>query len=218
MLNQSFKKNINYIINRKDISYIKKAFTLIEVIIATLISMIVLSFIFLFLVNTIDTIWTAQNEVKIISSFYDFTNKINNLRNVYTTGWILIDSAIWSDVFLMKDSFLENGILIWPIRLSNNKLDIFSSIYDDKWVWFRKVSALELADINNDINIIYSYVFQKDQIFSKLKVQDFTLIEYNSWDIFDLSLTIDLNFQNSLVWQLWSSLPKNSLRMYNINF
>jgi hypothetical protein len=61
-------------------------------------------------------------------------------------------------------------------------------------------------------------VFQNDQIFKDLKVQDLILISYNSWKIFDLSLIVDLAFQNSLIWQLRYDLPKDTLKKFNIDF
>jgi prepilin-type N-terminal cleavage/methylation domain-containing protein len=76
------KKNKNiFNLNKK----IKKAFTLPEVIVATFISVLMLSFIFIFISDVIDGISGSNNEVKVLSSFYDFTNKLNNYRNVYIT-------------------------------------------------------------------------------------------------------------------------------------
>lgn len=214
MLNYFFKKkNIN---NRS--SFIKTAFTLTEVIIATFISMIVLGFIFLFLTNTIDGIWNTKKEINIMSSFYDFTNKINNLRNVYITWWVLINNSTWSEVFLMKDSKLESWILISAVKLVNNKIYIDIDTYENKGLWFRKVSKSELSDIDTDINVIYNYLFQPDQVFYDLKVYDIKFDSYNSWSIFDLTLFLDMNFNDSLIWELWSTLPKDSLKQFNIDF
>lgn len=211
-------EKINNIKKRKDISFFKKAFTLTEVVIATFISAMILSFIFIFIVNIVDSISNVKTEVNIMSSFYDFNNKINNLRNVYITWWILIETSTWSDVFLMKDFTWENGILIGPVKLSNNKLETDNLVYEAKWIWFRKLSSSEIIEIETNINLVYDYLFQKDQIFFDLKLQDLVLISYNSWEIYNLGLVVDLNFQNSLIWQMRQNLPKDSLRRFNIDF
>lgn len=197
---------------------IKKAYTLPEVIVATFISVIIISFIFVFLSNIIEGISDTNNEVKILSSFYDFTNKLNNYSNVYITWWILVDNSVWSDIFLMEDISWETWILFWPVKLYDSRLSTDNTIYEDKWIWFRKISSTEMIEIKSDVNQVYNYVFQKDQIFSDLKIQDMILVEYNSWYIYDLSLIVDLGFQVSLIWQLRQDLPKDTLRKYNINF
>lgn len=209
------KKNKNSLVISKKFN---KAFTIAEVIIATFISVIILSFVFIFLSNILDWISETNEEVKVLSSFYDFTNKINNYHNVYKTWWILVDNIDGSDIFLMEDLLWQNGVLIGPINLLDSKLDTNNVVYQNKWVWFRKISSTELSEIEADNNVIYTYEFQKDQIFSDLKTKDLIIISYNSWSVYDLSLIVDLNFHTSLVWQLWENLPKNTLRKFNINF
>lgn len=209
------KKNKNCLII---INNFKKAFTIAEVVIATFVSVIILSFIFIFLSNILDGISDTNEEVKVLSSFYDFTNKLNNYHNVYKTWWILVDNTDGSDIFLMKDLIWQNGVLFWAINLLDSKLDTNNIVYQNKWIWFRRISSTELSQIEADTNVIYTYEFQKDQIFSDLKTKDLIIISYNSGSIYDLSLIVDLNFHTSLVWQLWKDLPKDTLRKFNINF
>lgn len=211
-------KNISNINKWKILSFNINAFTLVEILISTFISIIVLSFIFLFLSSTMNSIWSNKNEIDWLASFYDFTNKINNLRDIYSSWWILVETSTGSDVFLMQDISWENWILIWPVKISSNQLLIDNSIYENKWIWFRKVSSDELIDINSNVDIIYDYIFHDDQIFSDIKIQDFILVWYNSWTIFDLSIIFDLDFKDTLVWQPWINLPRDSLKRFNINF
>ncbi|MBT3726368.1 prepilin-type N-terminal cleavage/methylation domain-containing protein [bacterium] len=63
----------------------KKAFTLTEIIVATFISAIILSFVYVFLNNVIFTISDTKNDVKSLSSVYDFINKLNNYNNIYSS-------------------------------------------------------------------------------------------------------------------------------------
>ncbi|MFK7780063.1 MAG: hypothetical protein QM490_02850, partial [Candidatus Gracilibacteria bacterium] len=153
-----------------------------------------------------------------LSSFYDFTNKLNNYRNVYITGGILIDNVDGSDIFLIEDVLGKNGILFGPVRLYDSKLNVDNVVYENKGIGFRKISSAEMLEIEADVNVVYNYFFQKDQIFPNLKTQDMYFVKYNSGNIYDLTLILDLNFQISLVGQLWENLPKGTLRKYNINF
>lgn len=195
-----------------------KAFTVSEVIIATFISIIILWFIFIFLSNILNDISWTKREVAITSSIFDFTNKLNNFRSIYKTWSIIVDNIDWSDIFLMKSADSKGWVLLWPISLVNSKLETENGIYLNKWVWFRMLSEEELAEIDVDVNVIYTFAFQRDQIFPDLKTQDLVLLEYNWWDVYDMTITFDTDFQSSLVWELWQNLPKDSLKKFNINF
>jgi len=218
MKNLLYKYYINNTMKKKWTVFIKKAFTFSEIVVATFISMIVMSFIFIFLSDTIEAIWNTKDDVDMISSFYDFTNKLHNFRNIYITWWILVETSTWSDIFLMRDFSWENGILLWPVKLDSSYLYIDNTTYEEKWIWFRKISSTELVSIDADVNIIYDLSFQEDQIFSDIKIHDFILIEYNSWDIFELGLIVDSDFQINLAWKLISEVPKDSQQRFNIDF
>lgn len=204
-------KSINFINN--------KAFTLPEVVIATFISWIILSFIFIFLSDISSWISDSKKETVLMYDFYDFTYKLNNYRNVYITWWIIVDNtSTWSDVFLMRDVTWENWILIWAVNLADNKLDTDNTIYENRWIWFRKISNEELLDIDMDVSNIYELIFQDDNIFSDLKLQDLSFESYNSWEIFEINVLINKDFQNNLVWQYWNDLPRDNLKKFNIDF
>lgn len=203
----------------KIINKFKQAFTLTEVVVATLISSIVLWFIFIFLWDISSGIIDTKREIILMSHFYDFSYKLNNLRNVYTTGSILVDNTgTWSDVFLMKDISGQNWVLFWVVNIADMKLETDNTVYDDRWVWFRKLSSNELAEVDTNVDFIYDYVFQEDQVFSDLKVQDLNIVSYNSGSIYDLNMSLNLDFQNSLIWQYWADLPRDDLKKFNIDF
>lgn len=209
----------NKSLSKNHIERIKVAFTLTEVVVATFISGIILSFIFIFLWDISNWISETKKWVVSMSHLYDFSYKLNNYRNVYITWWILVDNtSTWSDVFLMRNLAWDGWVLMWVVKLSNNKLDTDNTTYEDRWIWFRKLTASELATVDSNVNNIYSYIFQEDQIFSEIKVQDLILVAYNWWKIFDLSLIYNSDFQNSLIWQFWADLPRDSLKRFNIDF
>jgi hypothetical protein len=117
----------------------------------------------------------------------------------------------------MKDTKWLKWVLVWPVNLQDFKLDNDNTVYENKWLWFRKLNEAELIAVELDPQIVFDYSFHKDQIFSNLKVQDFIAISYNAWTITNIHLILDLNFQTSLIWQLWSELPKDSLIRLNID-
>lgn len=198
---------------------LKNAFTLTEVLVATLISGLILWYIFVFLWDMSTGIVETKKEVIAMSRIYELSHTINNYRNIYTTWSILVNNTwTWSDVFLMKDNEWKNGVLLWVVNIWDNKLDTDNTRYDDRWIWFRKLSEFELWEISTNTWVIYDYVFQEDQIFSDLKTQDLVFLSYNSWTIYDMSLIYNLDFQANLIWQYWADLPKDSLKKLNIDF
>lgn len=203
--------------NWKIINNLKRAFTISEIIIATFISTIVLSFIFIFLSDIVNSIWSTKKEISTLSSFYEFNNKLNNLSNIYISWSIIVETSTGSDIFLMKDTIWENGILVWPVSLVDYKLDNDNTIYNNKWLWFRKLTKNEIFLIESNNIFVYDLIFQRDQVFSDLKVQDFIIIPYNLWLVYNFTIILDLDFQSSLIWQLWSELPKDSLIKLNID-
>ncbi len=196
----------------------KKAFTLTEIIVASLISWIILSFIYVFLSNVIVTIWDTKNEVRSLTSMYDFINKLNNYRNIYSTWTILVDNDDWNDLYLMKDVTWENGVLIWAVRLSENKINVDNVIYENNGIWFRRLSKIELDNLETDITIVNDMVFHEDQIFKDIKVQDLQFIEYNSWQIVNIEVTADVEYKEDLLWDDRTFLPKETLKKFNIDF
>jgi len=196
----------------------KKAFTLTEIIVATFISAIILSFVYVFLNNVIFTISDTKNDVKSLSSVYDFINKLNNYNNIYSSWTILVDNTDGNDLYLMKDITWETWVLIWAVRLSENKINVDNTIYENNWLGFRRLSANELQQLSSDITIVNDMLFHEDQIFKDINIQDLQFTEYNSWSVVDIKLTVDLNYKEWLLWEDWASLPKESLKTFNIDF
>ena len=77
----------------------------------------------------------------------------------------IFKNTIWSDIFLMEEPSWENGILFWPVKLSDSKLNTDITTYENKWLGFRRVSSEEMAAIDIDPNIIYTYLWCKPTYF-----------------------------------------------------
>ena len=200
----------------------KKAFTLSEVLVATFIWTIILWFIFVFLGDVMNNISESKKEIKILSNYLDFSNKLNNYTNIYNTGSVLIDNDIdsWSDLFIMKSPSKDSWLLFWVVDLTNYKLDLDNTTYKNTWLWFRHLSSQDLQDIewSSGSIIVYWYLFQKDKIYDELNIRDLQINSYNSWTIHEIYLSINVDYTSWLQWILWKDLPENNLINFNIDF
>jgi len=198
----------------------KKAFSLSEILVATFIWAIILWFIFVYTWDVIDDISRSKKSVKVITSFLDFSSKLNNYTWVYSSWSILIDNGswTWSDVFLLKDPSLNTWLIFWTIDLSTYKIVLDTSVYKNTALWFRLLSNSDINAIEADYNQIFWLLFQKDKVFQDLKPQDLQIVSYNSWAIHSIDLFLNVNYQSWLNWELWENLPKSDLIKFNIDF
>jgi len=193
-------------------------FSLVWFILAMIISVFLILIISYFTFIIFDRIWEIENETIAFDNIYEITKQINDYKNIYNTWWILINSNTKSDVFLMKNQLQTEWILFWPINIYTYKLDIDNEINNPKTFWFRKISSIEMTEVDSDSNVVFNYVFSKDNMFSDLKIQDLYINSYNSWSIFDLILVVDKKYNYSNIWKNWSELDRSDLYKYNINF
>ena len=198
----------------------KKAFSLTEVLIATFIWALILGFIFVFLWDVIDQISKSKKEIKAISNYLEVSSKINNYRDIYNSWSVIIDSDTWtgSDLFLFKNPDASSWILFWVINLDNYKIDIDTKTYKSSWLWFRELTWTEIQDIESDNTLIHSLLFQKDKVYTWLQIKDLQIQSFNSWDIYEMNLTINIDYHSSLNWLFWENVPWNNLINFNLNF
>ena len=200
--------------------YIKKAFTLTEIIVATFISTIILSLIFLFLWDVFDNIKDTEANSKIITSIYDLNIKLDNYRDHYSTGWILIDNNlwIWNDVFLMEDPKWDWWVIFWAVDANSKKLISDASKYSNKILGFRLVSSTEITNIKINNNLVYDLKFRTENLFRDLIIKDLQLIGYNNNTIFNIYLSLNKFYSSELNGESWDNMKKDILNKYNINF
>lgn len=202
------------------IKKIKKAFTLVELVISIFISSIVLLFILIFLWDTIDMISEWKNDTKIFIAFSEFSNKINNYRNIYSSWSIIINnnSFSWSDVLLLKNINWTDWIIISRIDLDTKKIILDNTIYKNSPIWIRRVSQQEISNIDYDINVVKNYIFHNDQIFNDLILKDLQIEGYNSETIFEFSMEINPIFIKNNKWSYWNFLKTDNLLNLNMYF
>lgn len=198
----------------------KKAFTLTEIIVATLISTIILWLIFVFLWDVLENIAQSKSDSKIITWLYDLNVKLDNYRDIYSTGWILIDNSVWvwNDVFLMENVNWTSWVLFWAVDADSKKIIKDSSIYSNKIFWFRIVSASEIASIKSNPNLVYDLNFRNENLFYNLVVKDLQLNSFNWGLIYNINLVLVNYYKSELDGEKWDILNKDDLREFYINF
>ena len=194
------------------------AFTIAEVIISTLISAMVLSFILIFMFDITASMRESKKEISSMESLYEIMIELNSMRDHYSS-WFVIGGAInWSDILYMRNLEWTDWMLLWPVRTYNNIIDTNTNSYNGRAIWFKRLFSNDIIDIETNDLIVLTYKFLPDKIYYDLDLQSMTIDSYNSWDIIDLTLVFDLDYNQDLIWTSRSSLPKDSLRTFNINF
>lgn len=202
--------------NNKKIN--KSAFTMVEVLTTSVISTIILLFLYVFLNHILTNIRESENMVKWYNDAYQIISKINKNRDKYLTWSILVDNTDWSDIYLMTNLTNTEWILFWIVWLKDNKINIDSSIYMDNGFWFRTLSETEIINISNDPSLLNDLVFQEDQILKEIKMIDLQFEHYNDNKIIEAKLIINNNFNINLINNLYEEIPKTDIQEIIINF
>ena len=195
----------------------KKAFTLVELIVSIMISVILLGGIFYFLSDTILGISRASAQSKFLGDFYSFTTILDTgnleILHDYPTG-------VWYDVAMLTSLDNESGVIIGIIDRDTKMLSWTGSYpyYHNSILWYRSLSASEIVAVGLDPDIVYNYSFQWDKFFPNFNLKDFQLQMFNSWATMDMYLYIFPNYKVSLEWLSWDDLPKDELFEYSLTF
>ncbi len=167
--------------------------------------------------DTILGIARASAHAKFLQDFYGFTS-------VVKTGNpdIVQDFApeVASDVLLIQDYSWERGIIIWIIDQDTRRLTATGSanIYKKNSLAYRSVIASEIAQITSNPDVVYSYEFFPDKIFSNFFMRNFQIDSFNSGSIMDMNLTIFPNYYEEYQNTPWSDIPQDELFGYTITF
>ncbi len=203
----------------------KNAFTLVELLVATIISSVVLIAIFAITSEILDEAVFTNKSVTSYSSLYDIEKKILKYKNIYSTWTILIDNAswVWSDVFIFLNSDNSEALLMWVVNNYSRRLvpDTQYSIYWNNSLWFREViGTWAINDMLVDPSIVYwtGIKFQVDKIYDDFVLRDMQMISYNSWKIKEVNFNVNLFFNKNLEWENWQYLPEDRLVDFTLDF
>ena len=196
------------------------AFTLLELIISILISSIILILIMSFISKIFNEISYSNKKTHAIMNIYNIESKLKNINWFYLSWSILIDNNwwAWSDVLLLNNN--SWWYIFWQV--DKNTLQIDSStwvnIIWEKLFWYKKISSDQLTTLQSDSWAVYDYIFNLDELITDLYLKDLQLKTYNTWSIFTLELDINLNYKNSLNWNLYSDIWNKNIEKIILNF
>lgn len=192
------------------------AFTIVELMVAIMISVILLWGIFYFMSEAILGISRSSAQSNFLKDFYWFTT-------ILDTGdlEILHDYDTESfDVWLLRALDNQSGVLIGVVDKDTLKLSEIWSVntYHNSVLWYRSISSTEITDIDTDSDVIYNYTFFTDKLFSRFNLQNFQLIGYNSGSIVEMELFISPSYNPNYYGQDWMSLPRDEIFKYSLVF
>lgn len=194
----------------------KKGFTIVELMVSLVISVILLGGIFYFLSDTITGIARSSSQSKFLKDFYSFTTILDTGETE-----ILFDYNAWIfDVALLRSLDNRSGVILWVVDDTSKRLvnTWSSNIYNKNHLWYRSVSESELAILDSTPELVYNYDFFPDKIFYNFYLRDFQLQRYNSWATMDMNLKIFTEFYNELWWKDWKQVPQDDIYEYSVVF
>lgn len=194
----------------------KKGFTIVELMVSIVISIILLGGIFYFLSDTINGIARSSSQAKFLKDFYSFTTILDTGETE-----ILFDyGAGVYDVALLRNLDNTSGVILWVVDENSRRLvsSGSTSIYNKNYLWYRSVSQSELTTIDSTPEVVYSYDFFPDKLFYNFHLRDFQLQQYNSWATMDMNLKIFTEFYDWLTWKRWADIPQDDIYEYSVVF
>ena len=220
-MTNNIKKNIIY--NKVSFIKVKKAFTLVELIVAVTISAIILLFLMSFIADTFNEIAYSNKKTKLLINLYEVEDRFKTLKQQYLSGIILKDNIewVWSDIILLRTLPTE-PIQWWyifaQVEEDTLKIDNSSNVNNisKKVLGYRKISSSELLALNS--TNVYDLKFNLDEIFPNIYLKDFQVELYNSWTIIQISLHVNLDYNIELNWWKYSNIWNESIEKIIFNF
>jgi len=123
---------------------IKKAFSLVELIIAIVISSIVLLLIFTLISSSIEDISYSVDESGFFTSYNELSSKLGEYKHLYTSWTVLIDNDYWtwSDILILDNWVWTKWVIFWIVNKQTMKVELnwLYLYYGDKVIWYRGLS------------------------------------------------------------------------------
>lgn len=194
-----------------------KGFTLVELLVSIMISVLLLGGVFYFMSETIVGIARASAHAKFLKDFYGFTTILDTgnldiLHDYSFTGGY--------DVVLLTSLDGDSGIIIGVVDASTLKLASTGTFlnYQENILGYRSLSASEISQVQITPNLVYNYSFFPDKVFSNFYMKDFQIESFNSGALTEMTLTVFPQFKENLQWEVWKELPQDEVFQYSLVF
>lgn len=208
----------------KDFLNKKCGFTIIEVLIAIVISSFVILWLTTLMIKMNQEITTIQSQTSVLSDFSRFQNDFNNYKLKYPKSINAVDNSTWYDVLLLTNSWTQRWVLVWVVDATPDspnylKLDPLSSnaIYWEKVLVIKELSSTQTKNILSNPSSAYNIAFFDTNVYKDIKVDSLVLNSYNSWAILDFSMDILTQFSPAFIGKDKVSVISSDDR-YRVNF
>lgn len=193
----------------------KKWFTLVELIVSILISVLLLGGILFFLTDTLTGLSKSNYNTQFLSQIYTLRDRLWN-GNME----ILIDNLSWSgsDVMLVEHSDGSWWVIFGIVDRSNLRLSWTGlyDIYHESLLWYRSVSAASITSLRLNPLEVFNLDFFPDKIIPNTYVRDIQVSSYNSGSLHDINFTFFSEYKEQLLWDSWQLFPEDENFNYNI--
>lgn len=199
-----------------------KWFTLVELIVAVIISSIVLTILMSFITTSMNEISYSNRQTEVLENINNFSTTMNNYKWSFEDIMIVIDNTgTWSDTILMTNEAKNEWILVgivWKESLSlENSEILFNTIYE-KHLAIRELNTLDISNIIASPESVFWLNFNKDKLFADLVMKDFQVVLYNTWAIIDTDLEVLINYKEGVDWESWQNITNDWVYSINMIF
>lgn len=207
----------------KDFLNKKSWYTLIEIVMAVIISWLIIAWLGTLLQKLNWEIFNIQSQSTTFSSFSSFQNNFNTYKFKYQKSTVAIDNTTWYDVLLLLNTWSQRWVLVWVVDKTSGssnylKLDPVSN-YDIFWDKVLAMKELTVTQTQNAISnswSVYSILFNDTNLYPDIKVDSFVINSYNNGSILELSMDILTKFYPSYIWKDRSAVVDSSDK-YRVN-
>lgn len=198
----------------------KTAFTLVELLVSIVISVILLWGIFYFMTETILWISQASAQARFLKEFYTFSSLLDQwnfkiVQNYPFEGWY--------DVGLLINVEQTRWILIWVIDVNTKRLIGSGSfdIYTQSALAYKEILQTDVNAIIANPNLVYSYEFFSNKTFQNFFLKNFQIETFNSGSltpITEMYMQIAPTYFPERQWKNWDMYSREDLFEYSLSF
>lgn len=199
-----------------------KWFTLVELIVAVIISSIVLTILMSFITTSMNEISYSNRQTEVLENINNFSTTMNNYKWSFEDVIVVIDNtASWSDTIMMTNEANNEWILVWivwkdSLTLEDSEID-FNTIYE-KHLAIRELNALDISNIIATPGMVLGLSFNKDKLFDDLVMKDFQVELYNTWAVINIDLEVLINYKEGVDGENWDNITNDWVYSINMIF
>lgn len=201
----------------RDFSSKTRAFTLVELIVSVVISILVLGGILYFIWDVLLGLARTSGEWYFLDDFYEFTTLFESGKFEKTIDY---SPSLGMDGGIISSGDNKNYMLVWVVNTETMKLvTVEESQYYGKYVlWYANISQNQKTQIESNPQEGYNIMFQNDKIFANMYIADLQISSFNSGALHDFEFVTFPYYQPSSDRQGWNILPKQDYTSYRLSF